>query len=98
VVGLVSLTACGGGEERVSLAIDAAEHVDGAVLLRTACATDIEVEARPDPAGSGLVQVSLWGRPEIGRCRPTVEVEGIGGDATALVDAATAQVVDIAPR
>lgn len=95
-VAAAALAGCGGGEERASLAIDRAERRGDVVVLTTECADDVEVEARPDPAGSGLVQVSLWGAPVVGRCAPEVEVE-VPAEQAKLVDAATGQVVDIEP-
>lgn len=93
----VTLAGCGGDEERVALAIDEARRTGDGVELSTECASSLEVQVRPDPAGSGLVQVSLWGRPELGRCAATIALDEVPADATKLVDAATSQVVDIRP-
>lgn len=88
------MVACG-DEPRTSLAIAEARRVGDQVVVTTECAVGVEAEVRPDPAGSGLVQVSLWGRPEVGRCEPEVVLDDLPADALKLVDAATSQVVDI---
>lgn len=90
------LGACGGGEDRVALAVDEARRTGDVVVVSTECADEVRAELRPDPQGSGLVQVSLWGRPQVGRCQPTTTIE-VPVDQTKLVDAATGQVVDIEP-
>jgi hypothetical protein len=95
--GSALITGCGGGEERVALAIDEARRSGGTVELSTECASSLEVQVRPDPAGSGLAQVSLWGRPELGRCTATIALDELPADATKLVDATTSQVVEIQP-
>ena len=95
VVGLLALAGCGGSEGRASLAVDGARRDGRLVIVTTECADHLAVEVRPDPAGSGLVEVSLWGRPRLGRCQASTAVDGIPADQPKLVDAATGQVVDI---
>ena len=96
-VAIATLAGCGGGEDRASLAIRTAERRGTAVVVTTECAGDVVAETQPDPAGSGLVEVSLWGSPKVGRCAPEVVLEAIPADQVKVVDAATGQVVDIDP-
>ncbi|WP_426573367.1 hypothetical protein [Aquihabitans sp. McL0605] len=74
--------------------------------LEVECADHVRVEVRPDPAGSGLPQVTVWGRPRIGRCTPTdatINTLQLARDAqqrgepvpTKIVDGATSQVVSL---
>jgi hypothetical protein len=93
VAAALALTGCGGGEQHVALAIQKAERADGAVRFTVECAEDIEVDQRPDPAGSGLIQVTVWGDPQVGTCHPEATAEGLSGDR--LVDGASSQVVHI---
>lgn len=93
VVAALALTGCGGGEEHVALTIQKAERPHGTVELTVECATDIEVDLRPDPAGSGLEQVTVWGNPKMGTCRPDASSNDIAGDR--FVDGATSQVVTV---
>ena len=97
-LGAAALAGCGGGEERASLAIDRAERHGDAIEITTECASDLEAEVRPDPAGSGLLQISVWGAPEVGRCASELAIIGVPVDQTKVVDAATGQVVDITPE
>ena len=92
-----ALTGCGGGEEHVALAIRSAERPNGTVLLHVECATNIEVEQRLDPAGSGLQQITVWGDPQMGTCDPTDQaaLNDLGEDR--FVDGATSQVVTVSP-
>lgn len=86
-------------EDRVALAIQKAERPNGTVLFHVECADDIEVEQRPDPAGSGLIQVTVWGRPRVGTCEPWnpggAADDDLGVDQ--FVDGATSQVVTVSP-
>ena len=97
VVGVLVLGACGGGEEDVALAIETAERPNGVVLLHVECATDIEVEVRPDPAGSGLQQVTVWGNPKVGTCDPTNQAALSDMSDDQFVDGATSQVITVSP-
>lgn len=90
----LALGGCGGGERHVALAIQTAERSDGAVVLTVECATDLEVERAPDPEGSGLVQVTVWGDPANGTCDPQVELDDL--DQEKFVDGASSQVVTVA--
>ena len=82
-------------EARVALAIQRAVRPHGTVIFTVECATDIEVRQAPDPAGSGLTQVTVWGRPKVGRCNPTnLAADGDLGSDT-FVDGATSQVVHV---
>lgn len=95
VVAALALTGCGGGEEHVALAIQKAERPHGTVILHVECAEDIEVEQRPDPEGSGLQQVTVWGDPKVGTCDPVDQaaLNDLGEDR--FVDGATSQVVTV---
>jgi hypothetical protein len=92
VVAALALTGCGGGEDHVALAIQEAVRTDGAVVLTVECASDVDVEVRPDPDGSGLQQVTVWGDPETGTCHPDATVD-LAGDR--FVDGASSQVVAV---
>lgn len=81
----------GGGEPRVALAVQRAERAGDVVLLTVECADDLEVDQQPDPAGSGLPQITVWGSPKMGRCVPPVAVDALAGDE--FVDGASSQVV-----
>ena len=97
VVGLVlGLGGCGAHEdEPFALAIRSATRTDAGVVLEVECASDLVVEQRLDPAGSGLQQVVVWGRPEMGRCTGTATADDLRDDR--FVDAATSQVVEVSP-
>ena len=77
----------------MALAIHRAERPHGTVVLTVECATNIEVDQRPDPAGSGLEQVTVWGDPQMGRCHPDVGLNDLAQDR--FVDGATSQVVEV---
>ena len=66
------------------------------------CAEDIRVEVGPDAGGSALPQVTVWGRPRVGRCDPGATVSFPEKDflvtpghppLTKIVDGATSHVV-----
>jgi hypothetical protein len=95
VVAALALAGCGGGEEHVALAVQKAERPNGTVILHVECAEDIEVEQRPDPAGSGLQQVTVWGDPKVGRCDPTNQAALNDLAEDEFVDGATSQVVHV---
>ena len=91
---------------RTALAIQRATPFGfgGGVLLQVECADQVTVERRPDPAGSGLEQITVWGRPRVGRCHPDVRVGfGVGARIDAdhpagplkFVDGASSQVVTV---
>ena len=92
----LALAGCGGGEQRVALAIHEAERPDGIVVLHVECADDVEVQLSPDPSGSALPQVTVWGDPVVGRCDRKARVSGRDLPGDAFVDGATSQVVTIA--
>lgn len=87
---------CSADHQRTALAID--EIVVHATTVRatTECADDVTAEVRPDPKGSGLLEVSLWGRPKVGRCHPSVDLDDVPTDTAKVVDGATSQVIDVA--
>lgn len=93
VVAALALTGCGGGEDHVALAIQRAERVDGGVTFTVECADAVEVAVRPDPEGSGLQQVTVWGDPKVGTCVPDARTSEVEADR--FVDAATSQVVTV---
>lgn len=95
VVAALALTGCGGGEQHVALAIGEAQRADGTVVFTVECADGIEVDQRPDPAGSGLEQITVWGNPKTGTCHPDAGVDDLTGDQ--FVDGATSQVVTVEP-
>jgi len=95
VVATLALGGCGGGEQRVALAIQRAERPDGVVVFHVECADDVEVELRSDPAGSGLLEVTVWGDPQVGTCdtKGRASARDLAGDR--FVDGATSQVVTV---
>ena len=97
VLGATSMFSGGCGREakRTALAVREARTDSGAVVVTTECADQITFELHPDPLGSGLTQVSLWGYPTVGRCRPEIHLNGVDASTTKLVDAATGQVVSV---
>ncbi|MFN8017760.1 MAG: hypothetical protein U0P45_06525 [Acidimicrobiales bacterium] len=82
-------------EQRVALAIHEAVRPHGTVIFTVECATDIEVRQAPDPAGSGLTQVTVWGRPKVGRCDPSDLAADNDLSSDTFVDGATSQVVHV---
>ena len=95
VVAALALTGCGGSEQHVALAVQRAERPDGIVVLHVECAEDVEVELGPDPSGSPLPQVTVWGDPVVGRCDAKGRLDGQDLPGDAFVDGATSQVVTI---
>lgn len=96
----------GADSSRTALAIQKATSFGfgGGVLLHVECADHVTVERRPDPAGSGLEQITVWGRPRVGRCLPDVRIGfGVGPRVDAdhpagpikFVDGASSQVVTV---
>ena len=73
--------------------------------LITECADHVEVEVSRDAGGSDLPQVTVWGRPRVGRCDSGAVVsfplsafrQRAGGPAplTHIVDGASSQVVPL---
>lgn len=92
-LGPAALTGCGTQQGRTALAITSARRTAGRVVLRVECADQLTVERGRDASGSDLVQVTVWGRPRVGRCRPALVLRGLPGDA--FVDGTTSQVVHI---
>ncbi|MGI8755309.1 MAG: hypothetical protein ACR2MB_05510 [Acidimicrobiales bacterium] len=90
-----TLVSCGLHQGRTALAIQSARRPNATVLLKVECADDIEIDEGPDPAGSGLEQVTVSGRPRVGRCHPSIGLNDLGGDR--FVDGATGQVVEVSP-
>jgi hypothetical protein len=82
-------------EDRVALAIQGAERPNGTVILHVECADDITIEQRPDPEGSGLEQVTVWGSPRTGTCDPTDRAALSDLREDRFVDGATSQVVTV---
>lgn len=85
-------------DARVPLPIERAyPHGFGArIQLRVECATDVEVVIGKDHGGSELPEITVWGRPKVGRCHP--EEAAIGSTPKVgpkFVDGATSQVVEI---
>ncbi|MCB1040366.1 MAG: hypothetical protein R2701_08085 [Acidimicrobiales bacterium] len=91
----LSVASCGADQGRTSLAIEEISAVDGAVRATVECATAVTAEVRPDPAGSGLLEVSLWGDPKVGRCHPEVPLLEVPSGTEKVVDGATGQVVEV---
>lgn len=58
------------------------------------CAEDVTVTVGRDHGGGALPEVTVWGRPTIGRCQSTAEVT-VPGLPGKIVDGATSQVVEI---
>ena len=79
----------------------------GVLQLEVECATDIRVDIGQDHGGSDLAEVTVWGRPKVGRCHPTsaavdgfaIERFGLAHPSdpprTKFVDGATSQVVEL---
>lgn len=85
---------CSADAPRTALAIRSAEMKPGGLRVTTECATDLEVESGPDHGGSDLLEITVWGRPRMGRCHPSVLVE-VPPDQTTFVDGTTSTVVDV---
>jgi len=76
--------------------------------LITECADHIEVEVSPDAGGSALPQITVWGRPRVGRCDSGAAVsfpisafrQRADGEPplTQVVDGASNQVIDLPTR
>ena len=97
VVAALSLAGCGGGEERVALAITETEWVDGTrLVVRTECA-DIDEATFTPGEGDQPATMTIWGAPKLGTCQPQIVVPVASGTAK-VVDAATSQVVELPPR
>lgn len=89
-----ALAACG-SEERTALAIESLRWNGPATLLvSTECATEVEAEVGPDHSGADLPEVTVWGRPSVGNCRPATTVTVPEG-TTRIVDGTTSMVVDL---
>jgi hypothetical protein len=82
-------------EDHVALAIQRAERPDGIIVFHVECADDVRVEVRPDPAASGLSQVTVWGSPKTGTCDTKARLSARDMYGTQFVDGATSQVVTI---
>lgn len=92
---------------RTALAITRIDPVGfgNAFHLVTECADHIEVEVSRDAGGSDLPQVTVWGRPRVGRCDSGATVSfplsafrrRADGPLplTQVVDGTTSQVVDV---
>jgi hypothetical protein len=90
--GALALTGCGGGEERVALAIEDVAWGDATHLyLYTECAEidEVAIDRELDP-----VEVSLWGAPQVGTCEDRVVVK-VDEGTTKITDGATSAVVDL---
>ena len=71
IVGLTDGYGADSGE--AALAIGGVHQIgfSAQLQLEVECADHVRVELRDDPAGSGLTQITVWGRPRVGRCTPT---------------------------
>ena len=109
VVAIVGLTdGYGADSGEAALAISGVHPIgfSAQLQLEVECADHVRVELRDDPAGSGLTQVTVWGRPRVGRCTPTdatlnqfeldrrAQANG-QMTATKIVDGASSQVVSL---
>ncbi len=101
VFGCLLLVGCGPSEERTALAIEHPRWVtvgsgaEGSMLrFVTECADVAEVSMEPDAGVDGLPRVTVWGRPQVGRCQPEVVVKVPAG-TTRLEDGTTGMVVDL---
>ena len=66
------------------------------IQLQVECATDVEVVIGKDHGGSDLPEITVWGRPKVGRCHPEEAATTLGPNRTdKIVDGATSQVVTI---
>jgi hypothetical protein len=73
-----------------------AEGFGGRIRLTVECATDVAVTIDADHGGSDLPEVTVWGRPKVGRCHPDAAVSFPGPRSIPkLVDGATSQVVEV---
>ncbi len=96
VVVLGGLTSCA-QHSRTALAITDVEWTAPQELaLATECATEVQAEVGADHSGTGLPEVTLWGVPTVGGCRPTATVE-LPARTTRIVDGTTSMVVDLPP-
>ena len=97
---LVAASGCGANGDRTALAFTHPRWNDaGDLVVSTECATDLSVEVGTDHGGSDLWEVTVWGRPAMGRCRPAIEVKLPVEARTArppkVVDGTTSMVVDL---
>ncbi len=91
------LAGCAGNGGRTALAIsDVRWHGATALVVSTECSTDLEAEVGGRGRGSGPIEVTLWGEPDMGRCRSKTKVEVPAG-TTRIVDGTTSLVVDLPP-
>lgn len=91
------LAGCG-NDERTALAIEDVRWRDKtSLVVSTECATDLATEVGPDHSGTGLPEVTVWGDPSMGTCRPT-SVVVIPDGATRIVDGTTSMVIDLPAR
>lgn len=97
VLTAVVLGGCGVDEERTALAVESTSwRAPGRLEVTTECADDLRVLVQVDPAGTGLTQVTLGGRPRVGRCETSAVVD-VPADARRIVDGTTGFMVDL-PR
>lgn len=94
------LTGCGADPGRTALAIEGTRWAtDGTLVVTTECAGRLEAEVGPDHGGSDLPQVTVWGRPEVGRCVAEVTVtlarDTAGRLPAKIVDGTTSMVLDL---
>ena len=81
---------------RTALAITATSWVGPDLVVTTECATEVDADVGVDSGGSGLTEVTLWGKPALGRCSPTIEVSLPPGTSR-IVDGTTSTVIDLEP-
>ena len=98
-----AVAACGTDTGRTALAIERTRWTDDDTLVvSTECARDLEVEVGADHGGSDLTEVTVWGRPEVGRCHPEVAVtlppDPAGRPPTKILDGTTSMVVELPTR
>ena len=91
----VAMTGCASKEGRTALAIEhTSRSADGALTVSTECADIDEVVVTADHGGSPLAEVTVWGRPKLGKCKSRIEVS-VEASQSQIVDGATSMVVDL---
>ena len=98
LVGTTVVSGCTSTEGRTALAIErTGRGGNGTLVVYTECADIDEVAVTADHGGSPLREVTVWGRPKIGRCASRAEVS-VAASETQIVDGATSMVLDLPGR
>src|SRR5699024_3226744 len=93
----ILLISCGSDAPRTALAASSPVWIDTTVIeLGTECSEDLDVDVEPEGGVDGVPLVTIWGRPQFGRCRSAVQVDLPDG-TTAFEDGTTGMIVELPP-